>query len=82
MKNLRFAHAFILLVIGSVAVVWGASQLYRALTADPLERVVLENALGGGNAPEYFALRFVACGTILHLLGGLDFRCAARRSGK
>jgi hypothetical protein len=81
MKTLHYAHVSILLVLGSLAFLWGAKALHHTLTASDLERIVLENAHGGGKSPEYFALLFVGIGISLLLLGGFDWRWTARRNG-
>lgn len=61
------------------ALIWGIQSLHQAMTATRLERIVLENALGSGNSPELFALRFVGVGLFLLLIGGFEWHWAARK---
>jgi hypothetical protein len=68
-----------LLVVGAITLIWGVRELYRALTADELKRIVLENSLGDGNGPELFALRFVGIGLLALIVGWFDFRWTSRK---
>jgi hypothetical protein len=81
MKRARYAHAVILLTVGAVALIWGGHMLLRALTADDIERIVLENSLGDGNGPELFALRFVGIGLLALIVGWFDWLWTTKRSG-
>ncbi len=82
MKTWRYALASILLAFGAIALIWGGKELYRALTADEVERIALENALGDGTAPELFALRFVGVGLVSLIVGWFDWRCTARKTNQ
>lgn len=70
-----------MLAVGTIALIWGGCELYRALTADELERIVLENALGVGNGPELFALRFVGIGLLALIVGWFDWRWTTKNNG-
>lgn len=61
------------------ALIWGIQNLHKAMTGTWIERIVLENALRSGNAPELFALRFDGGGLFLLLLGGFDSHRTARK---
>jgi len=80
MKAARYAHSALLLAVGAIALIWGGRELYRALTADELARIVLENALGDGNGPELFALRFVGIGLLALIVGWFDWRWTTEKN--
>ena len=74
-----YVPAIILTVLGSASVLWGCLCLYQVLGADVAERVALENMHGGGVAPERFAVRFVAGGLLLLVVGWFDWRWTMKR---
>ncbi len=82
MKATRYAHSAILLTVGAIALIWGGRELYCALTADKLERIALENALGDGNGPELFALRFIGIGLLALTVGWFDWRWTTKNIGR
>jgi hypothetical protein len=82
MKIFRYTHSAILLATGAIALIFGGSELYQALTADELQRIGLENALGEGNGPELFALRFIGIGLLAIIFGWFDFRWTRLKNGK
>ena len=81
MKATRYAPSAMLFAVGAIALIWGGLELYRTLTANRLERIVLENALGEGYGPEIFALRFVGIGLLALIAGWFDWRCKTHKSG-
>jgi hypothetical protein len=82
MKATRYAQSAILLVLGAIALIVGSCELYRALTADEFRRIALENALGEGNGPEIFGLRFVGIGLLALIVGWFDWRWTTKRNGR
>lgn len=81
MKVFRYAPSAILLAFGASALICGGCELYLALKVDELQRIGLENALGEGNGPELFALRFIGIGLLAIILGWFDFRRTRLKNG-
>lgn len=82
MKAIRYAHSAILLLFGAIALIFGSFELYRALSADEFRRIALENALGGGNGPEIFGLKFVGIGLLALVFGWFDWHWTTKRNGR
>ena len=82
MKFTRYLPSTVLLVLGGAAQIFGGYQLYLASTADGFERIALENALGAGDGPEVFGLRFIGLGLLALIVGWLDWRWTTKNSGR